>query len=194
MITLISNQMPQYKANLHSHSTLSDGRLTPEEMKAAYKAHGYQILSVTDHEYPHAHNDMTEPDFLMITGYEAYIRPDKDCHYNRYTPEIHLNLFARNPENEAIVNYNSRCCKYAPEEVKEAFCKVGSQRQREYSLSYIQEFIDTARANGYIVSLNHPQWSMDSFPFWLSLKNCFSMEMCNFSCQVGSQQEYNAQL
>ena len=30
-----------YKANLHAHSTLSDGRLTPEELKAAYKAHGY---------------------------------------------------------------------------------------------------------------------------------------------------------
>ena len=27
-----------YKANLHCHTTVSDGRLTPEEVKNAYKA------------------------------------------------------------------------------------------------------------------------------------------------------------
>ena len=30
-----------YKANLHSHSTDSDGDLTPEQMKEYYKANGY---------------------------------------------------------------------------------------------------------------------------------------------------------
>ena len=35
MIKYITREMPQYKANLHSHSTLSDGNLTPEEMKEA---------------------------------------------------------------------------------------------------------------------------------------------------------------
>ena len=29
-----------YKANLHCHTTVSDGSLTPEEIKAAYKARG----------------------------------------------------------------------------------------------------------------------------------------------------------
>ena len=29
-----------YKANLHSHSTVSDGKWTPEQMKEAYMAKG----------------------------------------------------------------------------------------------------------------------------------------------------------
>jgi len=30
-----------YKANLHCHSTLSDGNLTPEQLKKAYMDKGY---------------------------------------------------------------------------------------------------------------------------------------------------------
>ena len=36
----ISKDKKQFKANLHCHSTISDGRLTPEELKAAYKNAG----------------------------------------------------------------------------------------------------------------------------------------------------------
>ena len=35
---IISPDLPQFKANLHSHSKLSDGCLTPEAMAEAYKA------------------------------------------------------------------------------------------------------------------------------------------------------------
>ena len=38
-----------YKANLHSHTTVSDGALTPEEAKKAYQAEGYSIVAFTDH-------------------------------------------------------------------------------------------------------------------------------------------------
>ena len=38
-----------YKANLHCHSTVSDGALTPEELKKAYMAEGYSIIAYTDH-------------------------------------------------------------------------------------------------------------------------------------------------
>ena len=49
---LISPHVKQYKANLHCHSTLSDGHLTPEQLKKLYKDNGYSILSITDHERP----------------------------------------------------------------------------------------------------------------------------------------------
>ena len=38
-----------FKANLHAHTTLSDGRLTPEQLKDFYLAHGYSIVAYTDH-------------------------------------------------------------------------------------------------------------------------------------------------
>ena len=40
----ISKDKKQFKANLHCHSTISDGKLTPEELKEAYKAQGYSVL------------------------------------------------------------------------------------------------------------------------------------------------------
>ena len=36
-----------YKANLHCHSTLSDGALTIGELKEAYKSRGYSVLAYT---------------------------------------------------------------------------------------------------------------------------------------------------
>ena len=38
---------PQFKANLHCHSNLSDGRLTPEELVRAYRGQGYSWPSPT---------------------------------------------------------------------------------------------------------------------------------------------------
>ncbi len=38
-----------FKGNLHTHSTRSDGGLPPEEVIAAYRAHGYDFLALTDH-------------------------------------------------------------------------------------------------------------------------------------------------
>ena len=52
MINYIKKGQKQYKANLHSHSVISDGNLTPAEMKKAYKDRGYSILAITDHEAP----------------------------------------------------------------------------------------------------------------------------------------------
>lgn len=191
---LISPNKKQFKANLHSHTVHSDGKLTPEEMKAAYKANGYSVLAITDHETPKDHTALSEPDFLMLTGYEAYIRPDPDCVYNAFQPEVHLNLFARDPHNTACVCYNPWCCKYMPKEEQEALTKVGSQRRREYTTAYVNEFIRTARENGYLVSYNHPVWSMESEERILAYEGCFSLELVNGSSNVSNQMEYNGPL
>jgi len=38
-----------YKGNTHTHTTLTDGRKPPEEVKALYKAAGYDFLCLTEH-------------------------------------------------------------------------------------------------------------------------------------------------
>jgi hypothetical protein len=38
-----------YKGNVHAHSTRSDGKLSPEEVVAAYRDRGYDFLVLTDH-------------------------------------------------------------------------------------------------------------------------------------------------
>ncbi len=192
---LISPLKKQYKANLHGHSTHSDGRRTPEELKELYKGHGYSILAITDHESPKSRSYLDDPDFITITGYEAYIRHNKEAVHNSYESEIHLNLFARDPANEALVCYNPNYCRYHTDEQKQAYQKVGSQRTREYTVEYINEFIRTARENGYIVSYNHPWWSMEPESDVLQYEGLFSMEMCNYACYlISGGLEYNAPL
>ena len=38
-----------YKGNLHTHTTCSDGRSTPEDTLTLYKEHGYDFIALTDH-------------------------------------------------------------------------------------------------------------------------------------------------
>lgn len=191
---LLSADKQQYKANLHCHSTCSDGRLSPAELKAAYKAHGYHILAITDHESPRSHNELSDDEFLMITGYEAYIRPDPNCRYDVFSPEIHLNLFAKDPDNNTLVGYNPACCKYLSADEQAALPKTGSQRTREYSTDYINEFIRTACESGYLVAYNHPVWSMETDERIASYDGIFSMEIVNGNSDVINGLEYNGAL
>ena len=64
-----------YKANLHCHSTLSDGRLTPEELKEHYKANGYSVLAYTDHDMFIPHHELTDESFVALAGFEARTKP-----------------------------------------------------------------------------------------------------------------------
>jgi len=56
-------QHGQYKANLHTHTTSSDGHLTPHNVVDRYHQLGYRILALTDH------NAVTYPwtDFALMT-------------------------------------------------------------------------------------------------------------------------------
>lgn len=68
------------KGNIHTHSTESDGLLTPEELAKAYHEYGYDFLSLTDHNMMVVHDKMKK--IIMITGTEHDIEysPDKCIH------------------------------------------------------------------------------------------------------------------
>lgn len=50
-------ELGDVRGDLHSHTTLSDGRDTLEEMAAAARARGYAYLAVTDHSASHGFGD-----------------------------------------------------------------------------------------------------------------------------------------
>ena len=52
-----------YKANLHCHTNLSDGALSPEEVKKIYMEHGYSIIAYTDHDIMIPHPELVEENF-----------------------------------------------------------------------------------------------------------------------------------
>ena len=190
---LLSADKKQYKANMHCHSTLSDGKLTPDVLKEIYKDHGYSILAITDHCVPKSHTELSDDDFMLLTGYEAYIRPDSKGTYNAYAPEVHLNLFAKDPSNETLICYNRGYTKYIPAEKHGELCRAGDERQREFTVEYINEFIKTAIDNGYLVAYNHPFWSMDDEARILSYKNLLSLELYNTGSYIANNIE-NAEM
>ncbi len=192
MITYIKKGAAQYKANLHCHSVLSDGKLTPEQLKEAYKSHGYSVLCITDHERPRDHTALSDPDFLMLTGYEAYIRPEG---YSAFRPEVHINLFARDPHNVKFINFEDKSCKYIKDPAeREAQIKVGSNEPRQYTVDYINDFVATAKEHGYICSHNHATWSMEDHEQVAQYRGFFTMEMFNYSAQLINGMEYNGSL
>ena len=71
---LFDPDIPFMKANLHCHTTRSDGHRSPEEVRDFYRSQGYDILALTDHrvvsEQPYVDRDMlflpgVEMDFAM---------------------------------------------------------------------------------------------------------------------------------
>jgi hypothetical protein len=195
MIDLISSDKKQYKANLHCHSVLSDGCRTPEELKEMYRSRGYDILAITDHERPFQHQSLAEKDFIMLTGYECYIRPDPAGKYNVYSEETHLNLFAKDPMNVKMICFNDHYSRYLKRDNAVGdLIRVGSEKPREYSVEYINEYIRTAKEHGYIVAYNHPYWSMEDEARILAYEGLFSVEMCNYSSWLINHLEYNGDL
>lgn len=64
-----------YKAQLHVHSTNSDGDLSPDELASTYKELGYTFLAITDHDKLTLYSS-DDPDFILISGEEmTHSRP-----------------------------------------------------------------------------------------------------------------------
>lgn len=65
----------RYKINLHTHTTVSDGRRTPEEVARIYREEGYDAVALTDHW---KFGSEGEIDGLKIISGVEYNLPDED--------------------------------------------------------------------------------------------------------------------
>ncbi len=148
-----------YKANLHCHSTCSDGRFTPEELKDAYKLHGYQIIAYTDHRVCTDHSRLNDDSFLALSGSELD---------NISTPEetlwqkaCHICCIARKP-----ITYTPMIQ-----------LKHGGHQQANET---IRELKDA----GFIVHYNHPVWSAHAAADFIPLEGLSGFEIYNNCSEV----------
>jgi len=65
---LFDENKPLYKGNLHTHTTNSDGRKTPEEAIAYYRSLGYDFIALSDHF--HYHPTVNGDDFVIVAAAE----------------------------------------------------------------------------------------------------------------------------
>jgi hypothetical protein len=61
-----------FKANLHTHTTTSDGEATVAERCRQYCDHGYQVLAITDHDQTNDLSGLSTGEFLVISGLETH--------------------------------------------------------------------------------------------------------------------------
>ena len=68
MQKLYDENAPWYRGNLHTHTTLSDGHLDPDEAIQYYRKEGYSFLAITDHRRFYQYNE--EKGFTLLGGTE----------------------------------------------------------------------------------------------------------------------------
>ena len=145
-----------YKANLHSHSTLSDGALTPEEMKQLYRSNGYSILAYTDHSVFVPHNDLTDSTFLALNGSEEEV-------FEPVSGKVwHACFIALDSSMTEGIDMRGPEKKYDP--------------------GFINTVMERGREGGFFVTYNHPDWSMENYGDYMNYHGMHAMEIVNFGC------------
>ncbi|MBQ8162934.1 MAG: hypothetical protein IJZ93_01010 [Clostridia bacterium] len=194
---LLPNDVNWYRANMHCHTTISDGQFTPEEVKEAYKAQGYSIVAYTDHELLLDHSDLNDDEFLALTSTEYSITENEPSYPNIdgfNGPEwnrrrtVHLNLFSKNQHNT-----------FQPAANDETLWACGGKYKgqgkcdgykREYTIESINETIKRANEGGFLVQYNHPSWSLNDKDLYLNLKGLWSLEILNYATERITGKEY----
>lgn len=182
-----------YKANLHCHTTVSDGSFTPEEVKAAYKSRGYSIIAYTDHDIMIDHDNLREADFLPLLGYEMEINVDTNTPFARI-PTCHLCLIARDRENAKQVCWHRSKYLFGNADKYKHLVKFDESLpdyERVYSHQGINDIIAKAKAGNFFVTYNHPNWSLESYPEYSGYEGMNAMEMFNFGSLNEGYDDYN---
>ncbi len=182
-----------YKGNMHCHSTLSDGRMTPEELKAFFKARGYHFLAITDHDHINEHSYLDDEDFITITSAEYAVKeyPEQSTLKNHKMKACHLNLYAKRQDNTNPICYSPIYDKYSKGERREALAKFDKGYQRVYSHEGVNDLIRIANENGFFVAYNHPRWSLENYKQYSGYEGLWGVEVFNTDCYLGGIFEYD---
>ncbi|QGX99489.1 PHP domain-containing protein [Roseovarius faecimaris] len=152
-----------FRGNLHTHSTRSDGRLSPEEVCRRYKAEGYDFIALTDH-------------FVGLYGYPivdtAAYRGDG------FTTILGAELHSGTQENGMIWHILAVGLPpdFAPSNSPD-FAPVPGQESAA-------ELAARARAAGAFVAVAHPQWSGLTEADAMQIEAAHAVEVYNHSCAV----------
>lgn len=154
-----------WRGNLHTHSTRSDGVLSPEEVCRRYRAEGYDFIALTDHfigdyDYPIVDTvPMRGEGFTTILGAELHSGAMQNG-------ELWHILAVGLPPDFAASNSPS-------------FLPVAGQESGP-------DIAARAVAAGAFVAIAHPQWSGLTLADARSLSAAHAVEIYNHGCWAGA--------
>lgn len=138
-----------FKTNLHCHTTVSDGKFSPAEIKELYKSQGYSAVAYTDHQICMPHPELTDEEFVALTGIEIAFGIQKST-------SIHACGIARDPNAQL---------KFPNDPMND----IGKANQG----------IEFLNNENFITTLNHPRWSGITAADIAAIHNFANMEVVN---------------
>lgn len=150
-----------YRGNLHGHSNLSDGALSPDAVVSRYKSLGYDFICLSDHLLKDKHfcaeqvsdtRHLQDDDFKIILGAEIH------CLGKSYDKHELWHLVA-----------NGLPLDFAPAAPEET----------------APELVSRAMKAGAYVTIAHPEWYCLTMDEAKSVSHAHSVEVYNHSCQIG---------
>lgn len=142
-----------YRGNLHTHSTRSDGAVSPAEVIATYRDNGYDFLALTDH-------------FMERFGYP--IVDTREFRTEKFTTLLGAELHA--PSTELGERWHivgaGLPLDFAPPTPEETGPQIAAR----------------ARAAGAFVGMAHPSWYGLTMKDALSLEAAHAVEVFNETC------------
>ena len=193
---LISENGNFYKANLHCHTNLSDGRMTPEEVKELYKQHGYSIVAYTDHDVFVLHPELCDETFLALNGFEV----ETNRHTSNVFEELktcHICAIAleETTEIQPCFHRTEYCWGNALETRKRVkFDESEPDFVRQYSGECMTKMMTTFREKGFFVTYNHPTWSLETYEDYMGYDGMHAMEIVNFGCVHAGYEDRNGRV
>ncbi len=190
---LLTSEKNFYKANLHCHSTNSDGRFTPEHLKKIYTENGYNIIAFTDHEHLIEHSDLNDKNFLALTACEVAVKEFASLSTLKALDMkvAHFNFYAKDAKNIDTPCYNSVYDHYVNDEIKDSIVHSCGEYQRSYTKEGINDMISKANNAGFLVTYNHPRWSLENACDYLKYDNLWAVEIYNNSTAISGLYEYD---
>lgn len=188
-IELLPAQGQWYKVNLHCHTDLSDGKMTPEQIKAHYMSLGYSAVCYTDHEVLLDHRALCDEHFVALHGYEVAVKQDLSAHTAYFQPVYHFNMIAESQDNLHMPRFfkNNPSWPGASHEWAQR-CGVYDENDTiettVYDKEWISDYLCAVRDGGFLITYNHPQWSLQGPADYLGLRGLHAIEVINGGCWV----------
>lgn len=134
-------------------------------------------MAYTDHNLCLPHPELNDEDFLALTAWEMDASQDAPkCCRKTY----HLNFIAKDPDNRWQI--------YHPQHMRGNLANYDGpvvcdgHEEREYSVAYINSVIARANEKGFLVTYNHPVWSLQDYTDYAGLKGLWGVEVYNNEC------------
>ncbi|MGI9371828.1 MAG: CehA/McbA family metallohydrolase [Hyphomicrobiales bacterium] len=144
-----------FRGNLHTHSTLSDGRLPVSEVVDAYQRKGYDFLMMSEH---------------FVDLFDFPIADTRGFRSNSFTTILGAELHA--PENSCGELWHILAAGLPLD-----FAPCGDTETME-------ELADRAAQMGAFISIAHPAWSQLNLADGKAIECAHSVEIYNHGCAV----------